>query len=428
MQNILRKMSISVMVSLLVLVTFGAITFAWVGISTYSRIENFDLDLEAQELKEYGLEISLTGLEGSFKPKVDSTELKRQILINYYNDDNETNKIKNYSEDKVNSEFNALILDQATIDYNSNNNSFLNDEKTDFNFIGMHEKEDGYILGRPTTKLFKFDIYLSAYKINDVTSVPDGLEPGFDLSQEHDGYRVDAFLDGKIFKGTRKKVGTIFDYTYPNNYLSGYINIPTNVIQPNTNISGLVECDSSDAARIMFAKRGVVNKYHPEEYQTDLSKNKITNYKIYHTGSVLPTYDEDSKLYSFGGILKDDANFALQNFNQKHPDIKKSLDLANAYADPDSEAILTREETDIYYDYKATDQASYDAMQIIHSVKDSDDAVTKEKYKNEQIGIRHMMKMTIYFWFEGWDSDCFDVIDRSPVSISINLVAAKATE
>ena len=65
MQNILRKMSISVMVSLLVLVTFGAITFAWVGISTYSRIENFDLDLEVQELKEYGLEISLTGLENS---------------------------------------------------------------------------------------------------------------------------------------------------------------------------------------------------------------------------------------------------------------------------------------------------------------------------------------------------------------------------
>ena len=32
-----------------------------------------------------------------------------------------------------------------------------------------------------------------------------------------------------------------------------------------------------------------------------------------------------------------------------------------------------------------------------------------------------MMKMTIYFWFEGWDADCFKAVGGSPVTLNIEL-------
>ena len=143
------------MVSMLLLITFGAITFAWIGIATYSRIENFDISLESQILEDYGLEISLTGEDGTFTSSVNQTELKKQILINYYNNPTETQKINTYSNSKIISEFNSLVLDQATIEYNSTKNWFYNDDKTDFSFLAMNDKDNNYIVEVPTTSIFK---------------------------------------------------------------------------------------------------------------------------------------------------------------------------------------------------------------------------------------------------------------------------------
>ena len=38
---------------------------------------------------------------------------------------------------------------------------------------------------------------------------------------------------------------------------------------------------------------------------------------------------------------------------------------------------------------------------------------------NEKISVSKMMKITCYFWFEGWDADCFNAINLSPVEINI---------
>ena len=404
---ILTKVMLSVMISMLLLVTFGTITFAWIGISTYSRIENFDLTLDAQELKDHGLEISLTGEEGTFDATVSQTELKRQILLNYYNNGqtfNEEvtytdNQINEFDSAKVSSAFNSLVLDQSTIKYQ--NGSFLNDDKTDFNFETMNDKEHNYVVEIPTTRYFKFDLYVSLYNIYDDGNMYDNIAPYLDDgNHDLDEARIDAYLKGTLFTGTEKRVSTIYDYTYPANYLNGYSQavIPANIIPGNTLIDGIKKVNSASSARLMFAKRGVVEKYKPEEY-SNLAKNQISAYKIFQTGSKLPTVTND--VYSFGGILKDEANYALQNYNLKNPTKMKTVPLD----------ILSREQSDFYYN----DQTSTDDEANVISAASVD----------EQIGIRHMMKMTIYFWIEGWDSDCFDVIDRSPVSININLVLSR---
>ena len=60
-------------------------------------------------------------------------------------------------------------------------------------------------------------------------------------------------------------------------------------------------------------------------------------------------------------------------------------------------------------------------------LNDEDSAMSKESVEHlidstnpdEQIGVNQMMKITCYFWFEGWDSDCFPVLNASPVFINL---------
>ena len=35
-----------------------------------------------------------------------------------------------------------------------------------------------------------------------------------------------------------------------------------------------------------------------------------------------------------------------------------------------------------------------------------------------------MMKVSISFWIEGWDADCYSVLDRNPITLSVSLSLA----
>ncbi len=395
MQKVLRKVMLSTLITLMLIVTFGTITFAWVGINSTSRFEPFDITLDAVDLNEtsdmfkqaYGLEISLTGKKGSFTTSIDQTELKRHILYNYYGKNNDYLNDTIKSNQVIINEFNALILDQATLDttnFNSTDKTYYNANKTGLEFKNID--------GDPTTKVFKFDLYVSVYKV---------FEPSEDVSDN-----LDVYLTGNILKGTNRSVGTIFDYTYPTSYEKAYsalgisegneyTNSGTNAILPGTTISGVKTVNSASSARIAFTKYKIVDKYHPEYYLPEyyLSNDEIKKCYIYQGGTKYPTVEND--IYSFGGILEDEVNFALYNYNKKHPDDVRAI----------PENVLYRKDIDI--EYKATD-----LNQLVDST-------------TEKISESKMIKMTIYFWFEGWDADCFDVIDRSPVSINIGLTAYK---
>lgn len=347
MQKIVRKVYLSIMVSIVCMITLVTVTFAWVGFLDFTKFENFDINLNVEELEEYGIEISLTGKEESFGTSVNPLELRKILLKNY----NTSIDIDNMSEEQIQSRFNAISLKQCTVKPNADN-SFPD-------FLDMHNKV--------TTKYFKFDLYLSSYKAYE--------------SDETSDFLMDVFLRGDLLVGTKDTRSLVNDFTYP----SDFVNNVTNGIQANTTISKDITVDSSSACRVAIQKYSVVNKYDVDAYA---SNNKINDLIIYQGGTAKPTYDPISDIYSFGGILPAKYNLATYDYS-----VKSNL----FYTVP--EWAINR--GDIEY--------NGDNNQIIDSSKDE-----------EKIGIDQMIKMTIYFWFEGWDADCFEVIDRNPVTLNLN--------
>lgn len=43
-------------------------------------------------------------------------------------------------------------------------------------------------------------------------------------------------------------------------------------------------------------------------------------------------------------------------------------------------------------------------------------------------GQKTKLKITTYFWFEGWDADCFDIIDGINVRINISLTTGEIVQ
>ena len=61
MQNIVRKVYMSIMTVILVSLTLVTTTFAWVGILTFNQLSSFDLNLKTEKLNsDYYLSISAT--------------------------------------------------------------------------------------------------------------------------------------------------------------------------------------------------------------------------------------------------------------------------------------------------------------------------------------------------------------------------------
>ncbi len=348
MQTMIRKVYLSIMVSILCMITLVTATFAWIGFLDFSNFEKFEINLNGSELEEYGIEISLTGKDGTFGSSVNSIELKKAILKNWgYSEDILSSK----SDEEILSLYRNLNLDQCSV--------IPNADKSFPDFVD--------ISNQITKNYFKFDLYVSAARTFDSGDVSE--------------YYLDAYLKGNLLEGTKATRSMVNKYTYP----SDFINSAPNAILANTEIHKNVTVDSSSACRVAIQKYSVVDKYHPEQY--DLNSN-INELIIYQGGSSMPTYDSDSKVYSFGGIMEDKYNLALYDYNMKYPEKAKTV----------PSQLLTRGDKE----YKANDQ-------IINSSK-----------PEEKIGINQMMKMTIYFWFEGWDADCFEVIDCNPVTLNLN--------
>lgn len=348
MQNIIRKVYLSIMISILCMITLVTATFAWVGFLDFSNFNEFEINLMGSELEEYGIEISLTGEEGTFGSSVDSIQLKRVILKN---SGYSSQIIDARTDDEIKKMFNSMNLDQCTV--------FPNEDKS---FPEFKDVDDN------NTKLYyKFDIYVSPFRLFE--------------SEDSSEYYLNAYLVGDLLKGTKQTKNLINKYIYP----SDFVNNVKNGIQPGTIISNNVTVDSASACRVSIQKYKVVDKYDVSAYNNDSTINDLI---IFQGGSSKPTYNSKTGEYSFGGIMEDKYNLALCDYNLKFNKKTKTVP-TNLYSRGDIEY------TNNY--------------QIIDSSK------TEEK-----IDINQMMKMTICFWFEGWDADCFDIIDRNPVSINLN--------
>ena len=358
MQKAITRLFITSMLMLISAITLVASTFAWVGIYSTSKWENFDVDLEVvDKLEEYGIEVSLTGLEGSFTSKIDQDELKRVILKNYgYAQE----YLATQSNEDVRQLFSEITFDQASV--TPSNNELRQ-------FYGID--------GLPTSKIMKFDLYISAYKAEIESTISESE------------FCLDAYLKGDLFIGTKQTVAITNEFEYPTNF----INPALNGIQGGTKVKDNLTVDSSSVVRCAFQKYQVVDKYHPDRYSS--VSTKVNDLIIYQGGTQMPTYNPVTGVYSFGGCLSDEINLSTFDYNVRRDTGIKSI--------PDG----VKNRGDIEY-------ISTNLNQIVDSQKD-----------DEKIHINQMMKMTVLFWFEGYDADCFAVVDRSPVKLNIQFVANK---
>ena len=160
------------------------------------------------------------------------------------------------------------------------------------------------------------------------------------------------------------------------------LDIPSNKISNDQ----IITVNSASATRLAIAVYDPILR--GESYQGTEEPSKLV---IYQGGTKTPTYDATTDTYSFGGILPEECNLAYQEY-------KKKYNLGNDFRIPDE--ILNRGDLEI------TEENS---------------VLLTEDYKfGINNGVSNKLKMTVYFWYEGWDADCFDAL--SGQSVTINLV------
>ena len=376
-----KKLYISILTSILVMLTMVATTFAWVGVFANSTFEQFDVNVKASQLDEYSIEVSTTGEEGTFKDYIDTSDLKKAILLNWGYNEYDLSR-----DSDVDALFDMLDMDQCTTIPVLSNGKIQK--------LGVFKD----LYGEVTHKLYKFDIYIAPKK-------------NYDSQSDSSLFTMDAYLQKGLLTGKVKSKKLVNPYTYSDEFinpLSSTISA-SSLFQPLTSGTTITEArvDSADASRIAFEKYKVVDKGHPEQYD---SNSEPLSAVIYQTGYEWPVYNETENVYCFGSILPDEANLATGYYNS-------------------TEQYYTSRH---YWNLKMN-QEVYSTRGVESSTKDilfnSNTSLLIDSSNPEEImGLNKMMKIAVYFWFEGWDADCFPAINASPVSININFALSQSEE
>ena len=361
MRKYVNKLTLSIALVVLSLLTMVATTYAWVGLLTSSTFDEFSINLQFDdgEKSEYGLSFSLTGENGSFKEDISETEIQRVLLTNCGID------VSKYNDNYVNQAFMRNRLDQCT--------AVRTGAYSLGNFTNM--------FGDPTTNYYWFDLYLSVFKIGD----PE------DAMADN---RINLYLKDYVLQARETSTNPNGVYsmrmmnpvTYPGvnpageNILGRDGGIPL-----GTTIQDNVAIDISNACRVAFEKYETTDKGDPSA-ATSISRKGLY---IYQNGSTYPVFDSVKNVYDFGGVLPTEYNFARLYYNTTHPD-------SPIGEVPDE--VLNRGDV------------TFEDDGVTNKIVDLSDNVTTSK----------MIRFRVYFWFEGWDSDCFDVIDRKDVLVNLS--------
>ena len=362
MRGISKKMFISILTSVIVMVTMVATTFAWVGIFTYANTEKFQLNLKTSKLdSSYYLTISGTGKRNSFSDSVPAIDIERQI-VNFRYDNNyiDTN------DEVITQLYDRISL--APVTTSIINNSFTEFEEIDYNYSSL--KFD------VSKDYFKFDLYLSVDTKEGITSETTGINSNVLLAG------LDETLNGTI------STGKFLNSNPFGNLPSGQINDLLKSIPETYSVN------SKNACRIGLSL------FEPIEIDDEYTGHELpVKSYIYQGGNELPSYDEETGVYDLGGCLPEDQNTALQELRIIRP----------AYSSLPS---------GLYYEKLNSAMARND-LTITEENSKLWDKQNNYKYLGVMNGIQTKMKITVYFWFEGWDSDCLQLIERNPVSMQL---------
>ena len=381
MRNMSKKIMISVLTTIFVMFTLFATTYAWVGIFTYSSADEFKMNLKVEDLKQdYFLTISNTGVVGTFSDSVSNLEIKRQILLNR----------------GISSPF----FDVATA--------------SDEDIETLFEREAK--LESVTTSIDENN------RLNEFTRVDYDTKWKFQMIESKDYYNMDVYLSVDTKEGITETTEV-----NSNVFISDIMSTLTGEIAThqfiNGNPFGELPSDSrSDILKnipVVFntnsvnAVRFALSIYEPININDSYDNSSVPlKTLIFQGGTQEPSYDNNTDTYNLGGNLPEDYNAALHELLYIRPNY-------NQHARPEFNRYFY-DCLDIAVDRGRNELELLEENSLIWK---SPDTFDNNLYLGVYNGNQTKMKITIYFWFEGWDADCLKGISKRSVDFNLKFSA-----
>ncbi len=394
MRGINKKMFISILTSVIVFVTMVATTFAWVGIFTYANTDSFQMNLKVNKSSSYFLTIAGNDSTSNsdYGEDIPLVDLQKQVLNNW----NIT------IDDKLSaSAIDAIYINKTQIE--SSTPTFDSNENIS-GFTKLANLSRGTLTTVESNSVIKFDIYLSVNTLEGIDEETTGINSNVVLD-ELQNTLIGIVNNYNLHNGNTIRKNQYAPSGFDWQLYPAHRSLTTISYDEDGNAiyndKENVQIDSSSAARFAF------EIYNPIKLTDTYTGNETpANTIVYQGGSALPTYDENTGIYSMGGILPEEYNFAIQEANSL---FYRNLKIPKQTLEYESKVrTLTGSKQD-------------NLIWICPNYSDID--TTSINYLGCIDGIQTKQKISVYFWFEGWDSDCTWAIDMKKVTLNLTFTA-----
>ena len=428
--RIARKVYMSIFTTLFILITCAATTFAWVGMLTTATLGSFDLNLKVVDAGDYDYFLQISSNGNNFSDTIDMIDVKRQILENMGYD----------TTDVLNSGLEQLFASK----------SYMVPVTTDANLTKFYSRENlpsrkPYL--KENNKFYKFDLYLSVDTKEGIAGLSQDKREELDINANVFFENIEEALIGTINKGA-----------LINNH--DFSTIPSNseyVYLKNLNSRNLT-IDTKNATRVAFQTFAPIN-INSSYNGTETPVQTI----IYQGGKQYPNTEKG--IVDLGGIIPEQYNVALREINELY---ETNVQLDNLFVDSNNDDEISNNEKVGYlgaynrylnnldlemkeYNYlnasnvDSTNYSSYyiyDGLNYIqptsynpldtyysremnNRIWKSPTTISGTNYLGIQNGIQTKMKITVYFWYEGYDADCLQLIDYYQTALRIVFASDK---
>ena len=309
MRKAMRKIYMSILASMLVLVTSVVTTYAWANLSQYTSTERFEIGLE-NEYSDYAILISLDGV--NFSETLNPTDIKREILKNM----NIHSEIDNLQDASIESIFADLGMHPVSTKREGNVlGSFFNLDDITPNFKYDFNASENEVTNQAH---FEFDLYLTFDYVGDGT-VNDTI-----TNMCHSIYlsNIEEMITSNV-----RSVALSHEFEFEN-YFDG------------EKFEFDVKVNAASATRLALSKYEVVDRGNVSAYDGVLP----TDLTIYQGGTATPTVDENG-VYSFGGLMPEKDNLAFMQYNKLYNNAI-SVDLLNEFINNRGEEVAFGDATD----------------------------------------------------------------------------------
>ncbi len=362
MNYFVRKIYFSLFLSLIVVMTTVTVTFAFITTNRNVYVDKFNMSIGGtgkDNSKKSGLVLSIDGV--NFDTDLNSLDIKKAILLK-----------KGYSQ--------AISMNEEQINsLYSNYSGLLN--LTPTNYLNLNEGFHGLVDTKITNYGYiSFDLYVSTTNANYSNQQYLSLYFADENMSNCESIDSDMLIDVDAIHPTLNKI-------------------------PDT-----IKVNPQNAARL-----GIVTYQTQEKGNASISTQQVSS-KIYRFDDNECSVTSDG-LYNFGGITP--------KFYTNENNVTYQLD---PNKDNDKEL------------YNSSDSYVFNYMQkyynTIMNLKIKDEAFESEELKyrdtydqyiynscifDTSMKLTHdkMVKLTVYLWIEGWDSDCFNTILTSTLDFDL---------